>query len=95
MLKETMLSAGRSTWMRQTAKTAFRLPIIGTSLRRAADRVPRRGQRTWIQIPAGPGKGVWIKVEPYWEPGYLQGEPELLIQEILAEKLKRATASTT
>jgi hypothetical protein len=50
-----------------------------------------RGQRTWIQISAGPGKGVWIKVEPYWEPGYLQGEPEPLIQEILAEKLKRAT----
>ena len=94
MLKETILSVGRSTWMRQAAKTAFRLPIIGTTLRRA-DRVLPRGQHTWIQISAGPGKDVWIKVEPYWEPGYSQGEPEPLIQEILAEKLKRATASTT
>ncbi len=88
MLKKALLFASRSNWMRQAAQNSFRLPLIGASLRRAAGQMLPRGQRTWIQINKGPGEGLWIKVEPYWEPGYLQGQPEPFIQEILAEKLK-------
>jgi FkbM family methyltransferase len=88
MLKKALLFASRSNWMRQAAQNSFRLPLIGASLRWAAGQMLPRGQRTWIQINKGPGEGLWIEVEPYWEPGYLQGQPEPFIQEILAENLK-------
>jgi len=89
MLKKVMLFASRSNWMRQAAKNSFHLPLIGASLRKVAGGMLPRGQRTWVQIHNGPGEGLWIKVEPYWEPGYLQGEPEPAIQEIMVENLKK------
>lgn len=41
----------------------------------------------WVQIPAGPAKGLWFKVDPYREEGYSKGCPEPGVQEEFLKNL--------
>jgi FkbM family methyltransferase len=87
MLKNLILSAGGMPWMRKLAKRSFALPLVGRAIRHSAQRVLPRGERTWVRIEQGLGRGLWVKIEPYWEPGYLQGSPEPGVTECLLQHL--------
>jgi FkbM family methyltransferase len=65
----------------------LRLPGAGIVLRRVIHRVLPKGSRIWIQIPNGPGQGLWLKVEPYLEHGYFSGFPEPGVQEEIVRHL--------
>ena len=87
MLKKLILSTGGTPWMRNLAKRSFELPLIGGVIRHSVQRILPRGERTWMRIEKGLGRGLWVKIEPYWEPGYLQGSPEPGVTECLLEHL--------
>jgi len=66
------------------------LPGAGSVLRRFILRVLPRGSRIWFHIPTGPGRGLWLKVEPYLEHGYFSGFPEPGVQEEIIRHLRPA-----
>jgi len=87
MLKTLTLSASGVPWMRKLAKRSFELPLFGRVIRHFAQHILPRGERTWVRIEQGLGRGLWVKVEPYFEPGYLEGSPEPGVTECLLEHL--------
>ncbi len=88
MLKLLIVRLSRVPQLRQVAWASFRLPLLGGLVRRTIENVLPRDERIWFEVPAGPNKGTWLRVEPYWEGGLLTGYPELGVQEVLAEQLK-------
>ena len=77
-----------SARLRTAARCAFRVPLVGTSLRRVTHSVLPRNERLWVKIPAGVARGLWLNVNPYFEEGYLSGLPEDGVQEVFAKFLK-------
>jgi FkbM family methyltransferase len=47
-----------------------------------------RGRRVWSQIPTGPARGLWLRIEPYLEEKYLTGCPEPGVQEEILHHLR-------
>jgi FkbM family methyltransferase len=45
-------------------------------------------EKVWKQIEAGPGKGLWLELNPRTGQNYLRGEVEVATQQILAERLR-------
>ena len=88
MLREMYISWARSPFLRRAASRAYRLPMVGGALRNVTEYLVPSQERTWIQIPSGLGKGLWLKVLPKWEPGYLAGCPEEGMNQVLAEHLR-------
>ncbi len=64
------------------------IPGAGQVLRRILLGVMPKGKRVWIQIPAGPAKGVWLKIDPYLEAQYISGFPEPAVQAEIARHLR-------
>ncbi len=87
MLKKLILSASGRPWMRKLAQQSFAVPLVGRAIRDSVERILPRKERSWIRIERGLGRGLWLNVEPYWEPGYLQGSPEPGVTECLLEHL--------
>jgi FkbM family methyltransferase len=63
--------------------------MLGSGLRKISELVVSPGERIWIRVPTGIAKGLWIKVLPKWEPGYLTGSPEEGMNVALCRHLKR------
>ena len=57
-------------------------------LRAFMHKVMPRGHRIWVQIPAGPAAGMYLKVEPYLEQSYMTGNPEPDVQTEIVNHLK-------
>jgi FkbM family methyltransferase len=87
MLKQLLLFVSGRASVRKLAQQSFALPGVGPMLRHSAERILPRGERIWVTIAKGPGAGLSLKIEPYWEPGYLRGSPELGVTEALIEHL--------
>lgn len=66
----------------------FQLPLIGRASHLITQRILPRGERVWVQIAGGPARGLWIKLDPYRESGYLQGCLEPGVQEQLVKYLE-------
>jgi FkbM family methyltransferase len=88
MLKSHIGRIGQYFWLRRLGQTAFRFPIIGRAFRKVVERILPRGERIWVQISSGPAKGIWLKVNPYWESTLMRGDPEWHIQEVMLKYLK-------
>jgi FkbM family methyltransferase len=86
MLKELLLSASAQPALRAAARWMFRLPGVGPSLRQWTHSVLPPG-RTWLQLPEGPGKGIWMNIDPYWEEGYVRGCAEVDVLEAIVSHL--------
>ncbi len=69
-------------------RSVAHVPGIGWALRRLAQGVVPRGERVWAQVADGPGRGLWLKLDPYREVGYLRGRPEPGVLEVLQEHLQ-------
>jgi len=88
MLRAMFVYCARHPIFRRAASWAFRLPGIGGGLRKVAESIVPPEERIWIQVPSGIGKGLWLKVLPKWEPGYLAGCAEEGMNEALTRHLK-------
>jgi len=64
------------------------VPGIGRAARKLADRVLPKGERVWVQVKRGLGRGLWLKADPYRELGYLRGVPEAEVQEMMQQYLR-------
>src|SRR5579863_8801197 len=88
MLQDTLLYCAGRPAFRRAAHVAFRIPLVGPVLRGVMKHVAPDGQRIWYQIPTGPAEGLWLKLLPKWEPGYIQGAAEGGMNEALSNYLR-------
>lgn len=64
------------------------VPVLGKLVHSLSHRFVPRDQKVWAKIEAGPGKGLWVELNPRTGQHYLRGECETQIQNILAERLR-------
>jgi FkbM family methyltransferase len=88
VLQQISLVGARTPSLRRLAHVAFRIPGVGGMLRSTSEAVLPSEKRVWIQVHSGLAKGLWLKVVPKWEPGYLKGCAEEGMNEALSQYLK-------
>jgi FkbM family methyltransferase len=64
------------------------VPILGALLHRLSHRVLPADEKLWTRVERGPGKGLWIELNPRTGQQYLHGEVESAVQQVLVEKLR-------
>jgi FkbM family methyltransferase len=77
----------RSRTLRNSFYRASRVPVISVLQRFLARRVVPAGQMRWIVVPTGLNAGLTMQVDPRAEVGYLRGDHEPWIQDLLSEWL--------
>lgn len=75
----------RSPRLRNGFYRASRIPGVNVLQRFMARRVVPIGQMRWITVPAGLNAGLVMQVDPRAELGYLRGDHEPWIQELMSE----------
>jgi hypothetical protein len=87
-LQQLSLFCARRGLLRRLGHVAFRIPGVGRTLRDVSESMVLSERRIWVQIASGMAKGLWVKVLPKWEPGYLRGCAEDGMNEALSRYLK-------
>ena len=64
------------------------MPVVGDLIHIVSHRMVTSGERVWAQIEGGPGKGLWMELNPRTGQSYLRGQAETVIQNILVERLR-------
>jgi len=62
--------------------------VLGDLIHIVSHRMVTSGERVWTQIEEGPGKGLWVELNPRTGQSYLRGQAETVVQSILAERLR-------
>ena len=65
-----------------------KLPLVGDLIHVLSRRMVSGDERTWAQVKAGPGKGLWLELNPRTGQQYLRGQAETAIQRVLVERLR-------
>jgi len=65
-----------------------KIPIFGSVLRKVVRKLLPPNRRSWICIPNGPAKGLWLFVDLRFEPHFLDGRYETPAQEVLTTCLR-------
>ena len=86
--EEALIHARGNSWFRPLGRNILKIPGAGRLLRGFMHTVMPRGHRLWVQIPAGPAEGMYLKVEPYLEQSYMTGHPEPAVQAEILNHLK-------
>jgi len=63
-------------------------PIIGPFIHWLSHRILPAEEKIWARIEAGPAAGLWLELNPRVGRGYLRGETEAAIQELLAQRMQ-------
>jgi FkbM family methyltransferase len=63
-------------------------PIIGPALKQFVRGVLPAETRVWSRINAGPGKGLWIRLNPRFEMDYIRGVYEEAVERVLSVHLR-------
>jgi FkbM family methyltransferase len=80
-----------SSPLRKIYTLANRVPILGSALRNfSRTAIPSDGL-VWASIRSGPGKGLWIHLNPRYEMEYLEGSYEAPVERILLSNLRPGT----
>jgi len=64
------------------------IPILGGLVHRLSYRLLPVNEKVWARVENGPGKGLWLELNPRTGQQYLHGEVETAVQNILEKKLK-------
>jgi FkbM family methyltransferase len=64
------------------------MPVVGDLIHIVSHRVVSSSEKVWAQIEGGPGKGLWVELNPRTGGSYLRGQAETVIQNILVERLR-------
>lgn len=65
-----------------------RVPVLGDLLHLVSHRILPASHREWVQIRTGPGRGLWLELNPRTGGDYLRGRAESRVQEALAARLR-------
>lgn len=65
-----------------------RWPVLGRMVQRIGRRLLPADTLVWMQVQAGPGKGLWLRLNPRTGNLYFRGGGEARVQEYLAMRLK-------
>ncbi len=63
------------------------VPLAGKLLQFLVQKALPRGTRFWGRVATGRGKGLWLFLDPRYEQDYARGDYELVVQNILMERL--------
>jgi len=66
--------------------------MVGSPLRHLALRMFPPGTLVWTRISSGPGKGLWVHLDPRFEMDYASGNYETSIQRALSSHLRPGSA---
>jgi hypothetical protein len=80
-----------SSPLRKIYTLANRVPILGPALKNFARSAIPTNALVWTSIRSGPGKGLWIHVNPRYEMEYLEGDYEAPVERILLSNLGPGT----
>jgi FkbM family methyltransferase len=67
------------------------LPLLGDFVHRVSHAVLSSDELVWAQVAAGPARGIWLELSPRTGQGYLHGEVEQAVQQVLVEQVRPAT----
>src|SRR6266480_2940262 len=70
---------------------ATRFPILGSALKNFSRTAIPPNALVWTSIRSGPGKGIWIHLNPRYEMEYLEGGYEVPVERILLSNLRPGT----
>jgi FkbM family methyltransferase len=65
-----------------------RVPLVGPMLGWAGGKLVPRGKLAWAQVQSGPGKGLWLHLNPRTGSGYFAQGAEPAVQEALQRHLR-------
>ena len=77
--------------LRKIYTLANRVPILGSALRNFSRAAIPSDALVWKSIRSGPGKGLWIHLNPRYEMKYLEGDYEASVERILLSNLRPGT----
>jgi FkbM family methyltransferase len=63
-------------------------PLIGSFIHLLSHRILPSDERVWARIEAGPAAGIWLELNPRVGQNYFRGETEIVIQDVLARRLR-------
>jgi FkbM family methyltransferase len=88
MLRRLIDRALRSPRLRGVFYYVSVTPLVGPAVRALVRRLLPRGSYRWVTVPAGLTKGMVMQVDPRAEQGYLRGDHEPWLQQLLTEWLR-------
>ena len=77
-----------SPLLRKSNEFLSRVPVVGPSLRKLLRFVLPSDSLVWAVIRSGPGKGLWVHLNPRFEMEYLEGNYEPTVWRVLQSHLK-------
>jgi FkbM family methyltransferase len=89
MLLIQQLSA--SPLLRKSYEFFSQVPVVGHLLQKLSRFVLPSDSLVWTVIRSGPGKGLWIHLNPRFEMEYLEGKYEPTVWRVLQSHLKPGT----
>jgi FkbM family methyltransferase len=80
-----------SLLLRKIYTLANRVPILRSALRNFSRTAIPSDALVWKSIRSGPGKGLWIHLNPRYEMEYLEGDYEAPVERILLSNFRPGT----
>jgi FkbM family methyltransferase len=80
-----------SLLLRKIYAIASRIPILGSALNEFTRTAIPSDTLVWTSIRSGPGKGLWLRLNPRYEMAYLEGDYEAPVEQILLSNLRPGT----
>src|SRR6267154_1925101 len=77
--------------LRKFYTLANRVPILGSALKNFSRSAIPSNALVWTSIRSGPGKGLWLRLNPRYEMEYLEGDYEAPVERILLSNLRPGT----
>ncbi len=77
--------------LRKIYAFASRIPILGSALNEFSRTAIPSDTLVWTSIRSGPGKGLWLRLNPRYEMEYLEGDYEAPVERILLSNLRPGT----
>jgi FkbM family methyltransferase len=77
--------------LRKSYEFLIRVPMVGPILQKSLRFALPSNFLVWAVISSGPGKGLWIHLNPRFEMEYLEGNYESAVWKILQSHLKPGT----
>jgi FkbM family methyltransferase len=89
--KSVVQQLSTSLPLRKIYAFANRVPILGSALKNFSRTAIPSDTLVWTSIRSGPGKGLWIHLNPRYEMEYLEGGYEAPVERILLSNLRPGT----
>ena len=65
-----------------------RVPVLGSLVHTLSYQILSSDQKVWVQVAAGPAKGIWLELNPRTGQNYRLGATEKTCQAVIAETVR-------